>query len=56
MAAWKILSTSLHSASSGIESGARCAITEGPRPVRINQCLSTYVLSNKHQSMNTAYS
>ena len=38
------LSTSLHSALSGVDSGARCAITEGLRPVMmINQLLSTYV-------------
>ena len=39
---YPFLSTSLHSALSGVESGARCTITEGPCPVMINQCLSTY--------------
>ena len=38
------LYTSLLSALSGVESGARCAITEGPRTVRINQHLSIHTL------------
>ena len=41
-----IVSTSLHSALSGVESGARCTITEGPGQSQSNQRLSTYVLSN----------
>ena len=36
---YPFLSTSRHSALSGVESGARCAITEGPHPVMINQHL-----------------
>ena len=48
---WVSLSTRLHSALSVVKSGARCTITEGPRPVMINQRLSTYQSREPHVRM-----